>query len=131
MDLVQSETLGVGGEGGATHAETDSQNLVSAILTVALIYQHVILTDRVSGKDGISARTGQSRSRCIDSSHPEKVLGAFNQSGHNEGLSHTHWTNGVTGDACPAFACCFFSFQPVASDWGATVIFRFFPIESH
>lgn len=111
--------------------ETDSQSHVSAILMVELHYQSVILTDGVSGKDGVGERTGQSRSRCIDGCHPEQVLGAFNKSGHHKGLAHAHWTNGVTGDACPAFACCFFSFQPVAHDRGATIVFRFLPIDSH
>lgn len=132
MDLVQSETLGVGGEGGATgRGGGDSQNLVSAIKIAAFHCQHVVLTDRVSGKDWISERTRQSRSSCIDRRHSEQVLGAFNQSSHHEGLAHAHWTDWVTGDACPAFSCCFFSFQPVTSNRGATIIFRFLPVDSH
>lgn len=89
------------------------------------------LTDGVSRKDGISERTGQSRSSCIDCRDSKKVLGAFNQSSHHKGLAHTHWTDWVTSDTGPTLSCCFFSFQPVARNWCSTIIFRLLPMDSH
>lgn len=111
--------------------ERDCQNLISIILIGALHCQRVVLTDGVSRKNGISERTGQSRSSCIDCSHSEKVLGAFNQSSDHKGLTHAHWTDWVTSDTGPALSCCFFSFQPVARNRGSTIIIRLLPMDSH
>lgn len=106
-------------------------NPAPGILNVGFHYQCMTLTNRVSGKDGLRGRTSQSRSCGIDSCDPEQVLGAFDQSGHHKGLAQAHGTDGVTGNTRPAFARCFFSFQPVASNWGAAIVFRLFPVNGH
>ena len=95
------------------------------------LYECETLTGGVSGEDGVCGRAGESRSSGIDGVDSKQVLGALNESAHHERLAQAHGTDGVTGDTCPALACRLLSLQPVASDWGATVLFRLLPVDGH